>query len=68
MGVTPETLGCEVGLTVGRSVSWGGRGCNVKNKKKRECRKRDGQIVEQRMGKIEIDWGETWPLIEGTDQ
>lgn len=33
--------------------------------KKGECRERE-IAVERR--EIEIDWGQTWPLIEGTDQ
>lgn len=66
--MTPETLGCEVGAWEGGG-QWGTHGGNVKNEERgmQSESERDRQIEEQR-GEIEIDWGQTWPLIEGTDQ
>lgn len=64
--MTPETLGCEVGACEGGGQR-GTHGSNVKNEERGMQRERDRQIEEQRR-EIGIDWGQTWPLIEGTDQ
>lgn len=62
-GVTPETLGCKAGERVGggKWETWGG---DVNNEK----RGMQNWADKTEETKMEIDWGQTWLLIEGMDQ
>lgn len=61
--VTPETLGCKAGEQAGGG-KWGTHGGDVK--KWREGNAKRAEKTEE--AEIEIDWGQTWLLIEGKDQ